>query len=448
MKQRATFNSKLGLLMAAVGSAVGLGNIWRFPCEAGEHGGGAFLIVYIFCVLILGTVVMLAEFFIGRASQKDSVGAFKTLAPKNTAWKILGYNGVVAAFLIFGFYSVISGWTLEYMYQSAAGNLNAGSVAEFTENFGNFTSDAFRPVLWVLVFTLIVHAVVLSGVKKGIERASKIMMPVLFVILTILCVRSLMLPNAVEGLKFFFTPDFDKITSTVVLSALGQAFFSVSVGMGCMITYASYFKKSINMPRTTVSVVTLDTLVAILAGVIIFPAVASFGISPSQGPTLVFVTLPNIFQQMPFGSLWAFIFFMLLAIAALTSIISLHEVATAYLHEQHKMSRFKAATIVSSCGFVLGVICSLSFGVLSHFKIFGATIFDLLDFVTANLMLPIGGMFICIFVGWFVNKKVLKNELTNNGTLKFGLFSVFVFLTKYVAPIIIALVCLKQLGLF
>jgi NSS family neurotransmitter:Na+ symporter len=447
MKQRATFNSKLGLIMASVGSAVGLGNIWRFPCEAGEHGGGAFLIVYVFCVMILGMVVMLAEFFLGRASQQDSVGAFKILAPRSM-WKILGYNGVIAAFLIFGFYSVVSGWTLEYMYQSITGNLNANSVEEFTENFGSFTSDMFRPILWVLVFTLITHFVVLSGVKKGIERASKIMMPMLFVILIILCIRSLMLPNSLAGLKFFFNPDFSKITSGVVLSALGQAFFSVSVGMGCMITYASYFHKSINMPNTAVSVVTIDTLVAILAGVIIFPAVTSFGISPSQGPTLVFVTLPNIFQQMPFGSLWSFIFFVLLAIAALTSIISLHEVATAYLHEQHRMSRFKAATIVSSGGFVLGVICSLSFGVLSHVKILGLTVFDLLDFVTANLMLPIGGMFICIFVGWRVNKKVLKAELTNNGTLKFRLFSVFVFLVKYVAPIIIALVCIKQLGLF
>jgi NSS family neurotransmitter:Na+ symporter len=446
-QQRITFNSKFGLIMASVGSAVGLGNIWRFPCEAGEHGGGAFLIVYIFCVLILGLSVMLAEFFIGRASQKNSVGAFKVLAP-HTMWKIIGYNGVIAAFLIFGFYSVVSGWTLEYIYQSIAGNINAGSVEEFTADFGKFTADAFRPVFWVFIFTLITHVVVLSGVKKGIERTSKLMMPLLFIILTVLCIRSLMLPNSLEGLKFFFKPDFSKITSDVVLSALGQAFFSVSVGMACMITYASYFNKSINMPKTAVSVVTLDTVVAILAGVVIFPAVTSFNISPAQGPTLVFVTLPNIFQQMPLGYLWSFIFFVLLAIAALTSIISLHEVVTAYLHEQYKMSRRKAATIVSLSGFAVGVICSLSFGVLSHFKIFGVIIFDFLDFITANLMLTLGGMFICIFVGWFVDKKVLKAELTNNGTVKFRLFSVFVFLIKYIAPVIIALVCIKKIGLF
>ncbi|MDR2292973.1 MAG: sodium-dependent transporter [Prevotellaceae bacterium] len=446
-QQRATFNSKLGLVMASVGSAIGLGNIWRFPCEAGEHGGGAFLIVYIFCVMILGLSVMLAEFFLGRASQKDAVGAFKVLAPCSM-WKIAGYNGVVAAFCIVGFYSVVSGWTLEYIYQSATGNLNAGSVEEFTENFKNFTSDAFRPVLWVFIFMLITHFIVLLGVKKGIEQTSKLMMPLLFVILIILCVRSLMLPNSIEGLKFFFKPDFSKITSGVILSALGQAFFSVSVGMGCMITYASYFNKSINMPTTAVSVVALDTLVAILAGIVIFPAVTSFNISPSQGPTLVFVTLPNIFQQMPFGNLWSLIFFVLLAIAALTSIISLHEVVTAYLHEQYKMSRNKAATIVSLSGFAIGIICSLSFGVLSHIKIFGVIIFDLLDFITANLMLPLGGMFICIFVGWFINKKFLKDELTNNGTIKFRLFYVFFILIKYIAPIIIALVCINQLGLF
>ncbi|MDR2126591.1 MAG: sodium-dependent transporter [Prevotellaceae bacterium] len=446
-QQRTTFNSKLGLIMASVGSAVGLGNIWRFPCEAGEHGGGAFLIVYILCVMLLGLSVMLAEFFTGRASQKDAVGAFKILAP-NTMWKIIGYNGVIAAFLIFGFYSVVSGWTLEYIYQSASGNLRADSVEEFTANFGKFTSDVFRPVLWVVIFTLITHIVVSSGVKKGIERSSKIMMPLLFVILIILGIRSLMLPNAVEGLKFFFNPDFGKINSAVILSALGQAFFSVSVGMGCMITYASYFNKSINMPNTAVSVVALDTLVAVLAGIIIFPAVTSFNISPSQGPTLVFVTLPNIFQQMPFGDLWSFIFFVLLAIAALTSIISLHEVVTAYLHEQYRMSRRKATAIVSLCGLALGIICSLSFGVLSHVKIFGVIIFDLLDFVTANLMLPAGGMLICIFAGWFISKKALKTELTNSGTIRFRLFAVFAFIIKYVAPVIIALVCLNQLGLF
>lgn len=449
MKQqkRITFNSKFGLVMASVGSAVGLGNIWRFPCEAGEHGGGAFLIVYVFCVMILGLSVMLAEFFLGRASQKDAVGTFKVLAP-GTMWKITGYNGVLAAFFIFGFYSVVSGWTLEYIYQSATGNLNVSSVEEFTGNFEKFTADAFRPVVWIFIFTLITHIVVMSGVKKGIERTSKLMMPLLFVILIILCVRSLMLPNAIEGVKFFFKPDFSKITSDVVLSALGQAFFSVSVGMACMITYASYFNKSINMPNTAISVVTLDTLVAILAGVVIFPAVTSFNISPSQGPALVFITLPNIFQQMPFGNLWSLIFFVLLAIAALTSIISLHEVVTAYLHEQYKLSRNKATAIVSLCGFAVGVVCSLSFGVLSHFKIFGIIIFDLLDFVTANLMLPLGGMFICIFVGWFINKKVLKDELTNNGTIKFRLFCIFVVVIRYVAPIIIALICIKKLGLF
>jgi NSS family neurotransmitter:Na+ symporter len=446
MKQRATFGSKLGLLMAAVGSAVGLGNVWRFPYVAGENGGGAFLFVYVLCVIMLGLIVMLAEFFIGRASQKDAVGAFASLAP-NKIWKIVGYNEVVAAFLIFGFYSVVSGWTLEYMYQSVAGNLN-GSVEDFSNSFETFTADVFRPLLWLLIFTLIVHFVVISGVKNGIERASKIMMPLLFVILILLCVRSVMLPNSIEGLKLFFTPDFSKITSKVVLSALGQAFFSVSVGMGCMITYASYFNKSINMPKTAVSVVTLDTLVAILSGVVIFAAITSFGISPTRGPELVFVTLPNIFQQMPLGDLWAFIFFVLLAIAALTSLISLHEVVTAYLHERYKMSRSRAAIIVSSCGFALGIICSLSFGQLSHFKILEFTIFDLLDYVTANLMLPIGGMFICIFTGWIIDKKVLKSELTNNGTMKFTLFSTFVFLLKYVAPVVIALVCLNELGVF
>lgn len=444
--KRATFGSKIGVILATVGCAVGLGNIWRFPYMLGENGGAAFLLVYISCILFLGIPVMITEFFIGRYSRKNAAGAFKVMAP-GTKWSVIGYNGVTAAFLILGYYAVVSGWTLEYIVQAFSGSLEGKNATDFADEFTAFSTGVFRPILWTVVFIALTHIIIVSGVKEGIERASKVMMPMLFLILIALCVRSITLPGASEGLTFLFNPDFSKIDSSVVLSAMGQAFFSLSIGMGCLITYASYFGKQTNLQTTALQVTILDTLVAVLAGVMIFPAVFSFGIEPTTGPELVFITLPNVFEQLPFGNIWSFVFFVLLALAALTSTISLHEVSTAYVHEEYHISRKKAAVIVSVGVTILGILCSLSMGLLSSYTLFGLNFFNLLDFVTAKIMLPLGGMMICIFTAKRVDKLLLKEEVTNHGTIRFYFFNTYAFFVKYIAPIAIGLIFFNELGL-
>ena len=416
---RVTFGSKLGVILATVGCAVGLGSIWRFPYMLGTNGGAAFLLIYILFMIFLGIPIMVTEFFIGRYSRSNTVGSFKKMAP-GTKWCWIGYNGILAAFLILGFYAVVSGWTLEYVWQTVNGSLYSTPGVDFTAGFDNFSSNALRPIFWTAVFIGLTHFVIASGVEKGIERASKIMMPLLFLI---------------------------KLTSSVVLSAVGQAFFSLSLGMGCLITYSSYFGKDTNMLATAWQVTIINTFVAVLAGIMIFPAVFSFGIAPSAGAQLVFITLPNVFEQLPFSSLWSLIFYILLAMAALTSTISLHEVVTAYIHEEFRITRKRAAWLVSIGVFILGILSSLSFGLLKEFTIGGLIFFDALDYLTAKIMLPLGGMLTCIFVGTRVDKKILKAELTNEGTIKFRLFSIYVFFMKYVSPIAIGIVFLNELGL-
>lgn len=443
---RVTFGSKLGILLATVGCAVGLGSIWRFPYMLGTNGGAAFLLIYILFMIFLGIPVMITEFFIGRHTRSNTVGSFKKMAP-GTKWCYIGYNGILAAFLILGFYAVVSGWTLEYVWQTVNGTLYRTPDVDFTADFRDFSSNPFRPIFWTAVFVGLTHFVIASGVEKGIERASKIMMPLLFIILVVMCIRSVTLPNSEEGLAYLFKPDFSKLTSSVVLSAVGQAFFSLSLGMGCLITYSSYFGKETNMLATAWQVTLINTFVAILAGVMIFPAVFSFGIAPSAGAELVFITLPNVFGQLPLSGLWSFIFYVLLAMAALTSTISLHEVVTAYIHEEFRMPRRRAAWFVSAGVMFLGILSSLSFGVLKEYTIGGLIFFDFLDYVTAKIMLPLGGMMICIFVGLRVDKKILKAELTNEGTIPFRLFTVYAFFMKFIAPIAIGIVFLNELGI-
>lgn len=443
---RVTFGSKLGIIMATVGCAVGLGNIWRFPYMVGTNGGAAFLLVYFVCVLFLGLPVMMTELFLGRTTHKNTAGSFKALAP-NTKWCYIGYNGVLAAFFILGFYCVVSGWTLEYIFQALTGGLANKSATDFTHDFTEFSTGVWRPIFWAILFVVITHVIIISGVKKGIERSSKMLMPLLFLILVALCIRSLTLPNASLGLDFLLRPQIDKINSSVILSAMGQAFFSLSIGMGCLITYASYFNDDVNIQKTALQVAVLDTLVAVLAGFMIFPAVFSFGIEPTSGASLVFITLPNVFEQMPFGSVWSFVFFILLALAALTSVISLHEVVTAYVLEEYHVSRKKAALFVSFGIIVLGVLCSLSLGAVKSLSFFGMTLFDLFDYVTAKIMLPLGGMSICIFVGTHIKKQLLRDQMTNNGKVRFYLFNTYAFFIKYLAPIAIGLIFLNELGL-
>jgi len=446
-QQRTTFGSQLGILLASVGCAVGLGNIWRFPYMLGTNGGAAFLLVYVICILMLGVPVLISEFFIGRYAKRNTVGAFAVMAP-GTKWSIIGYNGVLAAFFIAGFYYVLSGWTLDYIFTSATTSLEGKTAADFSNEFEAFSSGIFRPVICTLLFIGISHYIVVSGVKNGIERASKILMPIFFLILIVMCIRSATLSGAGEGFRFLFQPDFSKINSSIVLSATGQAFFSLSLGMGCMITYGSYFGAKTNLQKTSIHVTLIDTFVSILGGILVFPAVFHFGIEPTAGVELVFITLPNILAQLPFSNVWAVTFFILLAVAAITSTIALHEVATAYLHEEFKISR-KLSTFYVTIGVsVFSVLAALSFGILKEATIFGLTFFELLDYLTAKVMLPFGGMLICIFVGNRVDRKILKAELTNKGSVPFYFFNTYCFVTKYVAPIAIGAVFLNELGLF
>ena len=450
-KERGNFGSKLGVILASAGSAVGLGNIWRFPYETGNHGGAAFILIYLGCILLLGLPIMIAEFLIGRHSQANTARAYQILAP-GTQWRWVGRMGVLAGFLILGYYSVVAGWTLEYIFEAVSNSFAGKTPAEFISSFQSFSSNPWRPALWLTLFLLATHFIIVKGVEKGIEKSSKIMMPTLFIIILILVGCSVTWPGAGKGIEFLLKPDFSKVDGNVFLGAMGQAFFSLSLGMGCLCTYASYFSKNTNLTRTAFSVGIIDTFVAVLAGFIIFPAAFSVGIQPDAGPSLIFITLPNVFQQAFSGIpilayIFSVMFYVLLALAALTSTISLHEVVTAYLHEEFNFTRGKAARLVTTGCILLGILCSLSLGVTKEFTIFGLGMFDLFDFVTAKLMLPLGGLLISIFTGWYLDKKLVWSEITNNGTLKVPTYKLIIFILKYVAPIAISVIFINELGL-
>lgn len=448
---RANFGSKLGVILASAGSAVGLGNIWRFPFETGNHGGAAFILIYLGCVLFFGIPIMVAEFSIGRHSRANTAGAYQKLAP-GTHWRWVGRMGVLAGFLILGYYSVVAGWTLEYIVQAGTNTFAGQSANDFIASFNGFIAHPWRPALWMVVFMLMTHFIIVKGVEKGIEKSAKIMMPMLFLLLIVLAVCSVSLPGARAGIEFLLKPDFSKVDGNVLLGAMGQAFFSLSLGMGCLCTYASYFRNDTNLPKTALNVGWIDTMVAILAGFIIFPAAFSVGIQPDAGPSLLFITLPNVFQQ-AFGNLpWlavilSIMFYVLLALAALTSTISLHEVVTAYLHEEFNLTRGRAAKLVTAGCTFLGVLCSLSLGVGKELTVFGLTLFDLFDFLTAKIMLPLGGFFIAIFTGWYLDKRIVWEEVSNNGTLPKVVYRIWLFLLKYIAPIGIGFIFINELGL-
>lgn len=436
------FGSKLGIIAAAAGSAVGLGNIYRFPCEVGNNGGGAFLTVYLLLVLCLGVPVMLSEFIIGRRAQKNPVGAFKLLKPRS-GWPVIGYMGVICAFIIMAFYSTVAGWTLEYIVKAVGNDFQGKELAVIEQEFSDFHNQGWRNVLWQFVFIFLTGFVVFKGVADGIEKYAKILMPLLVIILLVLGVRAVTLPGAREGLSFLFHPDFSKINGSVVISALGQAFFSLSMGMGVLITYGSYIKKDDNLTSTAVSVTLADTLIAVLAGVVIFPAAFSFGVQPTAGMGLVFSTLPMIFNQMAGGYFFCIIFFVLLAVAALTSTISLLEVIVAFFVEEWHLSR-RWATVLASLGcMALGVFASLSLKSGSGLTIGGMSFFDRLDMVSAKILLPIGALFIVIFVGWIMGKKTFNEEITNEGKLKLSAKGAIYFIIKYLAPIAIAIIFIK-----
>lgn len=449
-EERAKFGSKMGVILATAGSAIGLGNVWRFPYMAGENGGAAFIIFYILCVVILGLPCMVSEFIIGRHAQANTARAYNKVSGARI-WTLVGCLSVLTGFLITSYYAVVSGWCLQYIYASLMGHLD-GDPEYFKQYFVNFSADPVKPIVWTVAILGITHLVIQHGVRDGIEKASKMLMPTLFVLLLVLVVSSCMLPNAIAGIEFLFKPDFSKVTPDVLLSALGQAFYSMSIGMGCLCTYASYFSRHTNLLRSAVQIGLIDTFVAILAGLMIFPAAFSVGVSPDSGPSLIFITLPNVFQQafggMPVvGYVVSLLFYALLSLAALTSLISLHEVSTAFFHEELHIGRKKAALIVTVSCSVLGAFCSLSLGGYEVMSFLGKTLFDIFDFVTGQVFLPVCGFLTCLLVGWYLPHKLVRDEFTNWGTLRGKFFHIYLFAIKYLCPTCILIIFLHQLGL-
>ncbi|MBR4536163.1 MAG: sodium-dependent transporter [Bacteroidales bacterium] len=436
------FSSNLGAILAATGGAIGLGNIWRFPYTVGVNGGGAFIIMYTIFVFLLGVPILMSEIVIGRRSQQNVMGAFKVLAPKHKAWLGAGILSIVAALVIYAFYSVVAGWTLNYIVLSGSGQLSGKSPAEISQLFADFTHGSLWPLVCQFLFLGLTAGIVILGVQKGIEKYTKILMPILLLLMILMCIRSLTLDGARQGIDFLFKPDFSKINGNSVLDALGQALFSLSIGMGAVCTYGSYIRKQDNLFTTSLWIAGADTFIAILAGVAIFPAVFAFGLSPAAGPSLVYEVLPNVFNSMPGGMAFAVGFFMLLSIAALTSTISLLEVLVLWAVEELHWSRRKSAIILSLAVFTIGVFCTLSFGPLSHVTIFGLTIFDLCDKLTATYMMPIGALLFTLFIGWYLPKVDVYDELSNSGQLKARYFKIYYFIVKYIAPLALFIILL------
>ena len=437
------------MILATAGSAVGLGNVWRFPYMTGADGGAVFILIYLACIVLLGIPCMVSEFIIGRHGAANTARAYEKMSA-GKGWKYVGLLGVATAFLITGYYAVVSGWCLQYLYASAAGQLQNGT-ASISAYFSAFSADPIRPVLWAVVILLLTHFVIIHGVRGGIERASKFLMPVLFILLLVIVGASCMLPNADKGMVFLFQPDFSKLNTHVFLDALGQSFYSLSIAMGCICTYASYFSRQTHLMKSAVQISIIDSLVAILAGLMIFPAAFSVGINPDSGPSLLFITLPQVFQQafsgLPLiGYVLSLMFYALLTLAALTSLISLHEVSTAYFYEQFHITRKQAAWLVTICTCIIGAFCSLSLGAVDGLQIAGRSLFSVFDFVTGQIFLPVGGFLTCLFLGWFVPRQIVKDEFTNWGTLKGTFFKTYLFSVRYVCPLCILLIFLHQFG--
>ena len=450
MKQtERSFATKFGAVLATAGSAVGLGNVWRFPYMTGEDGGAAFILIYIVCVLMLGIPGMISEFIIGRHAGSNAARAYRRLAA-GKAWMAIGVTGVFTSMIILGFYSVVAGWCLQYLYAAIAGQLSgdAGYVAQY---FKDFTTNPVMPSFWAVAFVLITHFVVVHGIRSGIEKVSNLLMPTLFVLLVVLVIASCMLPGAWRGVDFLLNPDFSKMSGSVFLDALGQAFFSLSLGTACLCTYASYFSRSANLTKSACQIAFIDMFVAILAGLMIFPAAFSVGISPDSGPSLIFITLPNVFREafggMPaVGYVIAILFYLLLSLAALTSTISMHEIGTAFFHEELHCSRRTGAAIETAACCVIAVLCALSCGA-ADITVLGRSLLDFCDFLTAQILMPIGAFLTSILIGWFVPQRIVKDEFSNRGTLRTRLYPVYLFAVRFVCPLCIIAVFLHQAGI-
>jgi len=450
MEKRGSFGTRLGIILATAGSAVGLGNVWRFPFMTGQNGGASFILVYLLFVLLLGIPGMLSEFIIGRHSQANAARAYGHMAGGKRLWRLVGMLGILTSTVILGFYAVVAGWCLQYLLASLMGSLN-GDVAYVHDYFISFSSHPWKPCVWAVLFVLITHFVIVRGVQKGIERASKLLMPLLFVLLVTIVVASCLLPGAIDGIEFLLKPDFTKLNHSTLLEALGQAFFSLSLGTCCLCTYASYFSRDTNLLKSATQIALIDTGIAILAGLMIFPAAFSVGVKPDSGPSLIFITLPNVFQQafgaMPVvGYVIGILFYALLVFAALTSTISMHEIGTAFFTEELRQPRRRAAWVLTLVCSVIAVFCSLSMGAVDGISLFGLSLMDFCDYITAQVMLPLGAFLTSLFVGWFVDQKLLFDEFTNQGTVSVSFFRAYQFAVRFIVPFCILLIFLHQFG--
>ncbi len=446
MNKHEQWTSKLGFILAAAGSAIGLGAIWKFPYMAGTNGGGIFLVLFLLMTIFIGAPILLAEFIIGRNTQKDAVQSYRHLAPKS-AWPLLGYGGVIASFLILSFYSVVGGLILSYLGRSFTGSLSGLSQSEYGSTYEKIISNPVEAVGLQFLFLLMTIWVVQGGVQKGIEKASKYMMPALFILFIILAIRSLTLEGAMAGVEFFLKPDWSAVNGQTVLMALGQSFFALSVGLSVMVTYASYLPKGESLSKSAFSVVGLNILISLLAGLVIFPAVFALGFEPEAGPGLVFVVLPAVFEQLAFGGIFLTIFLVLLLFATLTSAFSILEIIVAVLSKGDKDQRKKYSWIGGMLVFAAGIPNALSFGVLSEVKFFGKTFFDLADFLTSNIALPLGSLLIAIFVGYFLPRKLIRQEFEEGSGEQPLLFRIWYFLIRYIVPVGIGFVFLQSIGI-
>ncbi|WP_028534285.1 sodium-dependent transporter [Paludibacterium yongneupense] len=448
-KSRDGFTSSFGVLAATLGSAVGLGNIWKFPYLTGTNGGAGFLIVYVLATLVVGLPVMIAEIMLGRKAKADAFTTLKTLAPAGQPWWVISVMGVAAAFLIMAFYSEVAAWVFAYVFKAMGSSIVTHDPKVTSAAFGQLISDPLQSLLWQWLVLALIAGILLMGVAKGIEAVAKKLMPLLFLLLLVVGARSLMLPGASAGVGFLFHPDFSKISAGVVLTAVGLAFFKLSIGMGTMMTYGSYFRDDQNIPATTLRVMCADLFVSMLAGLAIFPAVFAFGFEPAAGPSLLFITIPAVFASMPLGHLFMVVFFFLTAISAVGAMLSLLEVPVSVISGRFHMSRVKATILTLLLLLVVGSGCALSNSSMAGFKVFGMTLFDLFDFCTSNVLLPLGGILLCIFTGWVWGLDRTRLALSNQGALNNqGLCRLLVFLLRYVSPLLILVVMLKGLKVF
>ncbi|MBI9087478.1 MAG: sodium-dependent transporter [Desulfobacterales bacterium] len=444
------FATKLGVLTATLGSAVGLGNIWKFPYMAGENGGAAFLFIYLAATVVVGLPVMISEIMMGRHARSNAITTWKKVAPNNSLWMLVGVCGVLAAFAIMSFYADVVGWIFSYIFQALSGSLSSTDPAVAKAAFNATVSSPITAIAWQWGVLALVSIIILGGVSKGIEKTTKTLMPILLVMLVIVCIRSLTLPKAMDGLAFLFNPDFSKVTGEVVLMAMGLAFFKLSIGMGTMMTYGSYFRSDANMPLTATRVMLADLTISLLAGIAIFPAVFNYGFEPAAGPGLLFMTIPAVFSSMPFGQIFMTAFFVLTAIATIGAMLSLFEVPVAFMIEGGLgWSRAKSTIVTALLLGGFGIPATLSFSTMSDVTLFGLNFFDFYDYLSSNLLMPIGGFFICIFAGWKWGRERMQQSLSNNGTLNNTMIiSAYAFIVKWVTPLLVLTVLLKGLNVF